>query len=136
MIDRAKDLPANCLTQLLSIPQPDRSIEMTMHIAMASGTEIYTLVGHPALTRMFMTLQHELARLFLSQNWTPRSFKPEMTHWPSCKIAMEGTQSLWPVKSSTLLPNRLPALRALLTAVLSSKYWSRASQTPGPCRRA
>jgi len=27
---------------------------------MASGTEIYTLVGHPALTRIFMALQHEL----------------------------------------------------------------------------
>jgi len=33
------------------IPQWDRSIEMTVGIAMASGTEIYTIVGHPALTR-------------------------------------------------------------------------------------
>ena len=32
----------------------------TMRIAMASGTEIYTLVGHPALTKIFMALQHEL----------------------------------------------------------------------------
>ena len=46
-----KLLPANRLTQLLSIPQWDRSIEMTVGVAMASGTEIYTLVGHPALTR-------------------------------------------------------------------------------------
>jgi len=43
--------PANRPTQLLSIPQWDRSIEMTVGVAMASGTEIYTLVGHPALTR-------------------------------------------------------------------------------------
>jgi len=49
-----KTLPANRPTQW------DRSIEMTVHIAMASGTEIYTLVGHPALTRIFMALQHEL----------------------------------------------------------------------------
>jgi len=33
---------------------------MTVRIAIASGTEIYTLVGHPALTRIFMALQHEL----------------------------------------------------------------------------
>ena len=46
--------PANRPTQW------DRSIEMTVCIAMASGTEIYTLVGHPALTRIFMALQHEL----------------------------------------------------------------------------
>jgi len=32
----------------------------TVRIAIASGTEIYTLVGHPVLTRIFMALQHEL----------------------------------------------------------------------------
>jgi len=33
---------------------------MTVRIAIASGTEIYTLVGHPALTRIFMASQHEM----------------------------------------------------------------------------
>jgi len=51
--------PANRPTQW------DRSIEMTVHFAIASGTEIYTLVGHPALTRIFMALQHELGPLGL-----------------------------------------------------------------------
>ena len=51
--------PANRPTQW------DRSIKITVCFTIASGTEIYTLVRHPALTIIFMALRHELGPLRL-----------------------------------------------------------------------